>query len=77
MPIIWIKTAADKPMPLDPKPVSVYIESESLAGLKSWALYTGHVPHWATCPAAEKFAKKETQAGWSISCPGPRKKGVI
>ncbi|WP_420768732.1 hypothetical protein ACNR9V_03105 [Parageobacillus thermoglucosidasius] len=48
--IVWIKTPNGKAMPCDPeKKVLVSDEGE---------IVSGRVPHWATCPAANKFKKQ-------------------
>jgi hypothetical protein len=62
--IIWVLTPAGKWTPVDAKPVRVYIleidqrveNSTGLAG-RPGKLVAGHVPHWATCPAAKQFGK--------------------
>ena len=55
--IFWIKTQAGKNMPLDPKPIRVYQQVESLTGLKSWVFSEGYIPHWGTCRKAKDFKK--------------------
>lgn len=47
--IVWIKTAAGKSMPCNSDKVTIVTEDGKTA--------TGYIPHWATCPAAQKFKK--------------------
>ena len=53
-PIIWIKTAAGKNMPIDAKPVKAYVENRYDNG---WRSIDVHMTHWATCPKAHQFKK--------------------
>lgn len=48
--IEFIKTKAGKDMPVDPLPVRVITEKGIIV--------EGFIPHWATCPQADKFRKK-------------------
>jgi hypothetical protein len=49
--ILWIQTKAGKMMPCDPEEIVVCtFEGE---------VVKGHIPHWATCPQAERFKKNE------------------
>ena len=51
--IVWIKTKVGKAMPCDThKVIIVTDEGETVAG---------YPPHWATCPAANKFKKAKTR----------------
>ena len=45
----WIKTKTSKAMPCDPKRVTVVTEQGEVLN--------GYVPHWATCPEADRFRK--------------------
>lgn len=72
-PIIWIKTASGKAMPCDAKPI-VYrkepgakekvvtpngeVLSCVLDGPAEEMTGIGYIPHWATCPQANKFRRK-------------------
>lgn len=48
--IIFITSKNGKKIPCDPKPLSLV----SLAG----EVIQGHMPHWATCPEADRFRRK-------------------
>lgn len=48
--IIFITSKNGKQIPCDPKPLSLV----SLAG----EVIQGHMPHWATCPEADRFRRK-------------------
>jgi hypothetical protein len=48
-PIIWIKTANGKNMPIDAKPIKAYNTDHQLVDV--------HMTHWATCPKSEQFKK--------------------
>ena len=69
-PIVWIRTGAGKSMPCDPEPVVfekkaggkgkyVIDSGEVVSGepVKGTGSCVGYVPHWATCPASQKFKK--------------------
>ena len=49
--IVWIKTEAGKNAPCDAKETSVVMHDGKLAA--------GHVNHFITCPAANKFRASE------------------
>lgn len=70
--IIWIRTTCGKAMPCDPEPVTYWAGKEfhsnivtpngevvscKLNGYPQSATGIGYVPHWATCPMADKFKK--------------------
>lgn len=73
-PLEWIKTAAGKSMPVNPEPVFViegdgpdsFItdEGEVIRGRaarqeeENNGLPVAFVPHWKTCPAAERFRRR-------------------
>ena len=73
-PLEWIKTAAGKSMPVDPEPVFVvegdgpdsFItdEGEVIRGRaarpeeENNGLPVAFVPHWKTCPAADRFRRR-------------------
>lgn len=48
--IVWITTKAGKQMPCNNEKTTIVTEQGETV--------TGHVPHWATCPAFKKFKKK-------------------
>jgi hypothetical protein len=71
--IIFIKTAGGKAMPCDANPVVYWerkgaknkivtpngkVKSCELSGEVERATGMGYIPHWATCPAAERFKTK-------------------
>lgn len=46
--IAWIKTTKGRSMPVDARPkITVVTDGGETV--------TGRTPHWATCPAAERF----------------------
>jgi hypothetical protein len=61
--IVWVKTPAGKWTPVDAKPVKVWVlevvDVANETGLhgRPGKLVTGHVPHWATCPAVAQFSR--------------------
>ena len=73
-PIEWITTAAGRSMPVDPEPVFIIEgagsdrfvtdEGEVVAGRRALpeeegpACAVGFVPHWKTCPAADRFRRR-------------------
>lgn len=67
--IIWIKTPAGKVMPCDPTRVRYIEKSETASIVKSngevskceliLATGLGYIPHWATCPDADRHRKKK------------------
>lgn len=48
--INWIKTPAGKAMPVDIETITVVTVNGEVV--------KGHMPHWATCPAAQQFKKR-------------------
>jgi hypothetical protein len=56
--IIWVRTENDKNMPLDAKKVRIAVLDHDQAVVERYV--EGHVPHWATCPAADDFRKQES-----------------
>lgn len=56
--IKWIKTSEGRNMPLDAKPIKVYITAIDGPN-DTWCLFDAFVPHWATCPDADKFRSKK------------------
>ena len=71
--IIWIKTLNGKSMPCDATPIYYRLNSESKEKIVTSkgvvvsadrvsdpgvAYGTGFVPHWSTCPDADKFRKR-------------------
>ena len=71
--IVWIKTAAGKPMPCDPVPLPYWaragakekivtkngeVVSCDLSGEAGTATGLGFIPNWATCPERDRFKKK-------------------
>ena len=72
--IVWIKTAAGKPMPCDLTPVPYWARAKArekivtkngeviscdLAGEAGTATGLGFIPHWAICPKRDQFKRKE------------------
>ncbi len=51
--IVWITTISGKSMPCDAEKTTI-ITDEGRA-------FTGHIHHWATCPKAQDFKKKEKE----------------
>lgn len=49
--IEWVKTTAGKSMPVDPAGVTIVT--------KEGETVRGYIPHWATCPKANQFKKKQ------------------
>jgi hypothetical protein len=60
--IIWAVTTANKKMPLDTKPetraVLVERDGDGTMVVKTVPTY---MPHWATCPNADDFRRKQTK----------------
>lgn len=52
--IEWVTTSAGAQMPVDPDPVTVV--------LKDGRVVRGQMPHWVTCPAADRFKKRAREA---------------
>lgn len=48
--IDWVTTTNGKPMPLDPKRVTVVLDDGRVV--------QGRLPHWGSCPYAEEFRKR-------------------
>ena len=58
--IIWIKTEKGKNMPIDGKPIKVYVKADIPTGpLGAYTLVNAHLPHWGTCPKVSEFKKKK------------------
>lgn len=49
----WVEMMSGKKMPLDIKPMKMVQVKEDLG-----QVIDVYMPHWATCPGAEKFKKK-------------------
>lgn len=49
--IEWIKTKNDKNMPVDPRLITIIT--------KKGRIFKGYVPHWITCPHANKFRNQK------------------
>lgn len=73
-PIKWVKTPKGKSMPLDPDPVKMVmvrmVEKKDLKGNVVSVVETGfsidaYMPHWATCPKADKFKRKKNDTAKS------------
>lgn len=79
--IIWIRTAAGKPIPCNSAPV-YYIEKPKSGKKKivtpngqvisceytndsNKATGVGYIPHWSTCPYADMFRKSQLKGGIS------------
>lgn len=56
--IMWGKTTNGKAVPLDTKPKNVYVLLNGDTNV--YSLECGYESHFATCPDALKFRKKET-----------------
>lgn len=67
--ILWIKMKSGKAMPVDPEPCRfskweenpdtfITKDGETVKGIPG-VICTGYIPHWATCPAAGNFRKRE------------------
>jgi len=54
--INWVKTLNGKNMPVDPEPQTMVVTTKND---KAWVSKTCYVPHWATCPNADDFRKRE------------------
>jgi len=52
--IKWVEMATGKKMPLDIKPKQMIQVKDGIG--QAIPVY---MPHWATCPAADKFRKKK------------------
>lgn len=52
--IVWIQTENGKSMPCNAEKVTIVTADGKTV--------TGHIPHWATCPAATSFRKNEKEA---------------
>lgn len=52
--IVWVETIRGRPMPCNPEVITVM----SAEGLQS-KMVKGRIPHWATCPDADKWRKKK------------------
>ena len=60
--IRWIKTEANKAMPVDANPRNFYVERiDSADGIsrQTWKMMSGYESHFATCPKADQFRKKK------------------
>jgi len=72
--IIWIKTQSGKNMPCDKKPVMYWkkqgtkgkvvtkngeVVTCEFEGNPSESTRIGYMPHWSTCPSANKFRNKK------------------
>lgn len=58
--LVFARTAEGKVMPLDAKPVTVYVTTTQVDLLGASELtrgdrINGHVAHWVTCPHADAF----------------------
>ena len=54
--IYWVKTINGKSMPVNTKKETIVVYDPESAAYK---VISGYTPHWATCPAADKFRKKK------------------
>lgn len=55
--ILWVLTDKGKMMPLDPDPEKRFVLDHN-APDRVGGIYDTYMPHWATCPQAERFKKK-------------------
>lgn len=53
-PLNWCETRKGKKMPLDAKPFKAVQVKEGIG-----EVVDVYMPHWATCPGADKHRKKE------------------
>jgi len=62
-PVKWITTTKGKNMIVDPKLVTIVT--------KGGSTYQGFIPHWATCPVADRFKNKPSPgiADMQWQCP--------
>ena len=56
--IVWLETIAGRKMPVDPER-KTYVRITTIGA----AVETGYVPHWGTCPEADKFKKGGKDVG--------------
>ena len=57
--IVWAKTQSGKVSPFNKKRQALWmIEPDLLGEPAAHSLGAGWVPHWATCPQADKWRKK-------------------
>lgn len=71
---MWIRTPAGKSMPCDVHPITYKAQSKAkdkivtlngevisciIAPADNYATGIGYIPHWATCPNADKFRRKK------------------
>lgn len=69
--ILWIRTAAGKSMPCDPKVIfftpgggpETFVTSEGKTerGKRSRDGQIGYISHFATCPQSQRFKQKENR----------------
>ena len=72
--IIWMRTASDMLMPVDPEPVVYWqkLKAKGVVVTKNGQVVKcefegdmakstgiGYVPHWATCPKAGEFRRRK------------------
>ena len=50
--IVWVEMASGKKMPLDATPISAVQVKDGIGGVVQV-----YIPHWATCPSAEKHRR--------------------
>ena len=60
--VYWITTPKGRPCPLDAKPQKVWVLEED----GSWQLRMGYTSHFATCPDAKRFDKKQGKSNFRI-----------
>jgi len=53
-PIKWVKMESGKAMPVDIDPIKIVRETET-GGI----VVGGYLAHWATCPKANNFRKRD------------------
>lgn len=64
--IVWIKTTANKAMPCDadlvvitePGDKRIIVTDEGKTIVKPPVGFSGHIPHWSSCPSAGLFRTK-------------------
>jgi len=59
-PILWVTMESGKSMPVNPERLRVVLTNRDYTG---GTVITGHLPHWATCPHADKHRKTKHRRG--------------
>lgn len=59
-PIIWVTMDSGKSMPVNPERVRVVLANRDFTG---GHVITGYLPHWGTCPNADKHRHVKFRRG--------------